>query len=177
VKLLIFLMSLFSTVCFGEIIPKGAGVGPQFPSGILGSDGTSAPLPGRIGEIIESEGSTGAIGSGATGIPTTVVLTPGTWAVFGWMSWSQLTSSSNITNMESQIREVAALENDVFERYRWNGSWNDGSELRVSGRVADMAIPEFFTVSVPTTIYLLGLVTYTGGSMEIYGRLSAVRIY
>jgi hypothetical protein len=156
--------------------------------GLAGTDGSSglykagsAPglttgatiSTGSVGQVIESvSGLIGLTGNGQYTDITSVTLTPGIW-LMNAACYSGLNTATAMTVFYGAIGTVAG--NNSTGIIQGNNQFDVPPPT--TGYNTSVAIPGIYVnISSNTTYYLKGLASYSGGTPQAKGRLTAVRI-
>lgn len=135
------------------------------------STNDNAPT-GFVGELIESEVGAGAAVALTTIVAanvTTILITPGDWDVWGNIFYVVSVGTSNI---QGSISDTSV----TFPTRPGKGIYfaiNDTSATINPGLPLGM---KRFSVSVATTLYLLGFSTFVSGTVSAYGYIGARRV-
>lgn len=142
-------------------------------SGFVGSSGASAPSAGNIGQILETkvaQGSAVAVGVSGTAVNVgSVALTAGVWDVSGivMMTGGAITG----TIFTGSISATTATEGTIGDTMVMS------TLMATAAADVGITIPQVrLTLAAGATYYLVGNVTYSGGSPTVYGRISATRV-
>jgi hypothetical protein len=143
----------------------------QSVAGTLQGSKTTAPTAGFLGEQIRS---TVAFASAVTSTTTTVTnvtsisLTPGVWDVSGIVMYTGMTTSTgqsiSVNTTSATIGTVG--DNAIRTGFTSTTAQDFGSSIH-SWRL---------TITVTTTVYLVGSAIYSAGTGKLYGRISATRV-
>ena len=172
----------------GPVGATGA-VGPVGPAGPIGVpppavvDGSNA-APGSIGEfksVTVLAAQAVAVVSGSTVDVCSIALPPGDWSVQGqiWVGptgTSELLGSVNVTGIAAWVSAVSATKPTIPA-----GSLQSFFGIQIATTSANLPVLPSgnvrFNVAVATTVYLSGILTFTGaGPLGLYGYVEARRI-
>ena len=152
------------------------------------TDGSDAP-PGMVGEfksVTVLVGQAVAAVSGSTIDVSSIVLLPGDWEVQGqiWVAASpgsgvrsgEPLGSINVTGISSWVSSTSATKPTVPV-----GSMQSLIGIQIATTSANLPVVPSgrvrFNVAVSTTVYLSGILTFTGaGPLGLYGYIEARRI-
>ena len=152
------------------------------------TDGSDAP-PGAVGEfksVTVLVGQAVAAVSGSTIDVSSIVLSPGDWEVQGqiWVAASpgggaqsgEPLGSINVTGISSWVSSTSATKPTVPV-----GSMQSLIGIQIATTSANLPVVPSgrvrFNVAVATTVYLSGILTFTGaGPLGLYGYIEARRI-
>ena len=133
------------------------------------------PLPGTIGEQIQSFVGAGSSVSLSIGVPKTItslMLTTGIWDVTSITSFST-GGSLSATTLISGISTTSGM---------YTGTTNGDNLLYTNafpqaGSNQPITIPQFrINVTTNTTYYLVASAIFSSGTLSAFGRISAVRV-
>lgn len=139
--------------------------------------GTNA-LAGNIGEFVSSSvliGSAVPLTNNVNANITSIVLTSGDWDISANV-YSAMAGSTFMGYLEGAISTVSATL-PARGSNGSNGLWNTDSSPTLSG--ANLSItcgPVRLSISATTTVYLVGVSTYTTGTNALYGFIGARRV-
>lgn len=137
---------------------------------ITGVTTGSAGSAGTVGEVNIGNGTTVNIPTSATATNcTSINLSAGDWILFGYITYAQGSGSFSPTQIWSSISTTSATQ---------------GSSPMVLGIAftanftQSLPVPEILlTVSVPTTVYLVGQATFPSGTPTMTCKLTAMRFH
>ena len=138
------------------------------------SDGSSAAAAGALGEYLESVVAVGASVVLVSSTPknvTSLALTAGDWDVEGVVSFFGLTSGA--LSVVSRIASVSLVSNTHAE----NGYQSSSSIASTADGAESLPLTRRrVRVSSTTTLYLVGSATFSGGTVDAYGAITARRV-
>ncbi len=140
--------------------------------GILGVITNSNPTAGHVGEVISSAVAVGSHVSLTTATAaniTSISLTAGDWLVSGNANFDS--SAATVTATTASIGSTSAtLATDGTEGY------SNAQTTILSGTDTVTLPSKRISLSGTTTVYLVGQVTFSAGTANGFGSISAVRI-
>jgi hypothetical protein len=143
--------------------------------GIVGSDGTADATAGNVGQYVSSVVSslTSGAASGVWNDMTSISLTAGDWDITGYGSW-HANSATGITRCALGISTTSG--NNSSGLTQGNNMFDTPTAPNGSADLS-MAIPVYrVRVSSTTTYYLKNTMTYSAGTPQYQGRISARRV-
>jgi hypothetical protein len=152
-------------------------IGATFKGNVLAGvqDGTAA-VSGQVGEAIESTISTptNAAATGAYLALTSITLGPGAWDIAGWVqsnpNGSTLTVDGATELVVGTTTASSAGSTVGYDRMTEN-------HAVIAGNTHQIVIPrKIINISTSTTYFVNVLATYTAGTPQWVGSISAVRI-
>jgi hypothetical protein len=143
--------------------------------GIVGSDGTADATSGNVGQYVSSSVSalSSGAGSGVWNDMTSISLTAGDWDISAIASW-HANSASGITRCAMGISTTSGNSSSGMTQ------GNNLCELPTAPTSAadvTLTVPAYrVRVSATTTYYLKNTMTYSAGTPQYQGRISARRV-
>ncbi len=135
---------------------------------LKGNNTNTAPPAGFIGEQIRSAVGPTSPGDGSTVNLTSISLTAGIWDVTALLN-AQFTGTASIANLMISLNSASFTGNVLGDNYTLG--------TPVSIGYISLDIPSYrITLSSTTTIYCVIQVSYTTGTTNCSGRLSATRV-
>jgi hypothetical protein len=140
------------------------------PSSAIGIKGTATndnAQAGSVGEYASATGTSVTLTSGASANLTSISLTAGDWEVSGW---AVVSGGTTTTFAQVGLSATSASFDAAAGRYI-------GINASVtSGGVSLATLPNRFSLSATTTIYLVGQAQWTGGTDSATGFIRARRV-
>lgn len=165
-----------ATISGGNIlaVAGSAGItGNLSVTGILSGKGQTngtTPAAGYIGEEIKAcltQGQEVSIPAGVWSVINTMSLTPGNYQIWGMM-WFQSTGSSSSNDFLSAINTLTARPTTGSEGYAF---------IFQNSQTYVQVIPEYFVNITSTTTYnFQAMSDFTGGVMDAFGCMYALRL-
>lgn len=147
----------------------------QHGSAIVGvTDGSSA-LAGDLGELIQSIIPSGSALALTTTVPrdiTSINLSAGNWAVSGNVAMAT-DAAANLTREGGNLSIASGSVNSGYGWTNRHAAYIPGANVAAFyGPCNELRV----SVAVPTTIYLVGIATFSAGTVSAYGHLHARRV-
>lgn len=124
-----------------------------------------------VGTTLNSHFGSGSAVSFTTATPAGIIslsLTPGTWMVSGNANF--VFSSATVTSIAAGIYTSVTILSDGTQCY-------SGHQYTTTSAIDTITVPtRIVTVTSPTTVYLVGSVVFSAGSVAGFGDITAVRI-
>lgn len=140
-------------------------------NGIIGTTGTATVTPGSVGEIVSSvvSGTSVSLSGGTPANITSISLTAGDWDVSGVVSFSG-TNATITGEIANSGTSSATLITDGYEAY--SGALTtlatDTDSVTLSRRR--------YSLPTTTTVYLVGYVNFSAGTVVGFGNITARRM-
>lgn len=156
-----------------------AGADLQFTSsadGIMGVTDASSATAGRVGEVLQATASSvNATGTGQRFDICSLALTAGDWLVTGQIQYNG--NGATVTaNAACEILLTTTSGNNTtggtYGQNYYAQDWMNASSDEIHMVISNYHV----NVSGSTTYYLKGRWTYSAGTPQAYGRITAVRI-
>ena len=139
---------------------------PIVPGHVLGEPSSGAPLAGEVGQLMQQTVSAVGIPASGNFNIASINLTPGDWDVSGYMML-------NGGPLTSQTHTASLSTTSLVHGAAWASFTGPFQQFY---NVTLTIIPTQFSVSVSTTVYLVGQITYNAGSGTVSGSIRARRM-
>jgi len=141
-------------------------------TGIVGTAAVGDATAGSVGEYVNSlvpVGSAVGLSNGADGNVTSISLTAGDWDLTGAINF--VSASATVTQKSAGITVTSAtIPTDGSEVF-------NGSQTTTASFTDGITLPvKRINVSSTTTVYLVGKVAFSAGSVSAFGTINARRV-
>lgn len=143
---------------------------PSQTAGIVGTTTNNNANAGSVGEFVSQQVTGGAITSGVITNLTSISLTAGDWEVDGFADYLPgvgCTAAQSIVCTNSTSAALQAVGRTVFPGVAIAGA---------GGEVTLVAPTLRYSLTATTTIFLVGFIVYSGGTLTYTGAIRARRV-
>lgn len=140
---------------------------PSSTAGIVGTTTNDSANAGSVGEYITASGTGVSLTSGANNTVASISLTAGDWDVWGNVEFTQTGGASSTALVDSISVGSAAI-----------GSAPNRGVSQFTTSLPQTLVPPMQRVSISTTtsVYLMAVPTFSGGTMTATGFIAARRV-
>lgn len=158
-----------NTGSFTTVVASGT-ITPSQTNGIVGTTTNNNANAGSVGELLTASATGVALTNNTAANGTSLILTAGDWDVYGVADYT-LGAGATMTALVASLSTTSATVAAFPDRQTLAGiSTNNGF-----GSITMSAPPRRITVATTTTVYLVGLSSFSGGTNTLAGFIQARR--